>query len=180
MHRPAGTAIAIVVALTALAGVAGCSSTPDAAAPATTQAAPPTTQVAGGSGGDGGSGESKDEATDCEADQQAGSDQELLSRSVRVMWTVDSKSTEATADATANTTLTFQSDGTLDRSELTVGVNEVFAVIGDDQVRAVVVGCADGQTVFGPAPVGFYITQTGTYDVLEEISDAKLATITVK
>ena len=51
---------------------------------------------------------------DCEAEQEAGS--ERLSGSEVVMWTADTEATGATADATAETTLTFQPDGTLDRS----------------------------------------------------------------
>ena len=181
MPRPTRSFAALVLAFTALAGLAACSSTEDVAAPATTS----TSTIPAGasdpeddSGSADGTGASEDEATDCEADQEAGS--ERLSGSETVMWTADTESTQATTDATADTTLTFQSDGTLDRSELTIGVNEVFAIVGDDEIRAVIVGCADGQTVYGPAPAGFYITAPGTYDVVEELSDATIATITVE
>lgn len=182
MPRPTRSVAALVVAFTALAGLTACSSGENGGAPATTTSTSTTTEGASGpeddSGSAGGSDANDDEATDCEADQEAGS--ERLSGSETVMWTADTESTQATTDATAGTTPTFQSDGTLDRSELTVGVDEVFAIVGDDEIRAVIVGCADGQTVAGPAPAGFYITVPGTYDVVEKLSDTTIATITVE
>ena len=43
-----------------------------------------------------------------------------------------------------------------------------------------IVGCADGQTIYGSEPAGFYITEAGTYDVVEELSGESIATITVE
>ena len=79
----------------------------------------------------------------------------------------------------------IQADGSLEPSELTVKVGEVFTFgLAEDQteIAAIIVGCYKAQTVYtGPALAGYYITTPGTYDISNELNDdKKLGTVTVE
>jgi len=132
---------------------------------------------------------SSDEASsegedDCTADTAAGDEAEMMSGAASVMWTADALSEHATDEATAETTMAFQADGSLSPSELTVSVGEVFAVTGTEEIRALQVGCADAQTIVGSEPAGFYATEPGTYVLFDEAANgyegAEVGTITAE
>jgi len=88
-------------------------------------------------------------------------------------------------EATADTTLLLQADGSLEPSELTVKVGEVFTFgLAEDQteIAMIIVGCAEGEIVYtGPALVAYSITTPGTYDIrYDDTEDKKLGTVTVE
>jgi plastocyanin len=101
-----------------------------------------------------------------------------------VIWTADAASKHKDSEATGATTMLFQMNGSLKPSSLTVKVGEVFTFGLADGVSDIVtakVGCDSGQTVLSGAPLAAeYLTKTGTYDVVNVVTNAKVGTITVK
>jgi len=99
------------------------------------------------------------------------------------MWTADSKSEHQGSEATPDTTMLIQADGTLKPSELNVMAGEVFTfglAEGNTNIAAIIVGCSAGQTVYqGPALAAEYITVPGTYKISNELDSKTLGTITV-
>jgi hypothetical protein len=122
------------------------------------------------------------EGVDCQADQQAGIDAGSMSRSVTVLFSADSNSGVASADITAETTMTIQADGALSPDALTVSVGQVFGIMpaeGSD-IDAVKIGCADAQTLLPGSPAGFVIEEPGTYTISLEIAGTELGTVTAE
>jgi len=123
---------------------------------------------------------------DCDADNAAALEQELLSGSVTVMWADDAKSEHSVDELGPGATFAFQNDGSLEPSELTVGVGQVFAFTGspDGVLRVAQIGCAGGQWIVGTSPAGFYITEPGTYSIFEETANdfegAVVGSVTVR
>lgn len=111
-------------------------------------------------------------------------DPERISGSTTVIWTADSESEHATDEATEETTMLLQADGSLDPSTLTVGVGEVFVfglAEGVEEISVVQVGCDGGQTIYsGPALAGVYVTAPGTYPILGGLDGNEVGTVTVE
>lgn len=182
--RPGATLLVLAL----LFAPAACGGSDKKSSPPTTAPGDDPTTSAGGGGdttaptdtaAEDTSGGGTEEAADCvvDSDRQSGSS--------TVMWTFDSESEHQTDEATADTTLLLQADGSLEPSELTVKVGEVFTFgLAEDQteIAAIIVGCSSGQTVYtGPALAAYYITTPGTYDISNELNDdKKLGTVTVE
>jgi len=101
-----------------------------------------------------------------------------------VVSTADSKSEHKADEATADTTMLFQADGSLEPSKLTVKVGEVFTFgLAKDNTEFVSVrfGCGEQTVYTGPALVAYYVTTPGTYDISSDVADdKKLGTVTVE
>ena len=168
---------ATIVVLALLLAPAACGGSDKKSSPTTAAAGDdPKTTVAGG--GD------TSAPTDTAAEDTSGGGTEEAADCV-VVSTADSESEHQTDEATADTTLLIQADGSLEPSELTVKVGEVFTFgLAEDQteIAMIIVGCAEGEIVYtGPALVAYSITTPGTYDIrYDDTEDKKLGTVTVE
>lgn len=166
-----GATIVVLAAL--LLAPAACGGSDKKSSPPTTAPGDDPTTSAGGGG-----------ETTAPTDTAAGDTSGGGTGDCAVVATADSASEHQTDEATADTTLLIQADGSLEPSELTVKVGEVFTFgLAEDQteIAAIIVGCYPAQTVYtGPALAAFYITTPGTYDISNELNDdKKLGTVTV-
>ncbi len=175
---------AAALALGLLFGTFGCGSESDGAADevATTAASSDGTTVDTSSTDDADDGGTSGEApADCAADNEAGKDN--LSTSAAVLFTADTDSGGSDSDITPETTLTVSADGTsIDPSTLSVDVGEVFGIVVADggNIDGATVGCATGQTILVGTPVGFVITEPGTYPISLDIAGVEVGNVTAK
>ena len=107
-------------------------------------------------------------------------DPDYLSGTSTIVFTADAKSPAATTDVTAENTLSLD-QGVLTPATLEVDVDEPFAVTSTEGtgITGIVVGCASGQTTVSGVPSGFVITEAGTYDIVDELADETIGTVTV-
>lgn len=175
-------ASAAFLALGLLFGTVSCGSDSDGAADEVTTTAAssdgPTADTSSTGGDDEPAG---DAPVDCAADEEAG--QGNLSSSAAVLFTADTDSGGSDADITPETTLTVSADGTsIDPSTLTVDVGEVFGIVVAEggNIDGASVGCATGQTILVGTPVGFVITEPGTYPIVLDIGGVEVGTVTAE
>lgn len=180
-HRPF---LAIAAAALLVLGAVGCSSSDDDTATTTTEAAGDSSTTAPSDDASSGTEDEESSAPagqeDCEADRDAGIEQQTLSGVSSVLFAADVDSGVSEADITEATTLTLAEDGSsFSPATLNIGVGEVFGVASPQGagLAGITVGCAGGQTLSGGMTVGFVITEAGTYEVADELNPDVVATV---
>jgi len=159
-------------------GASACSSSDDKSASGVSSTS--TTATTSKPAGDQPDGDSDDNDSGSPSESPCTKDSNYLSGTSTIVFTSDSKSPAKTADVTAENTLSLD-EGALTPGKLEVDVNEPFAVTstaGTD-ITGIIVGCATGQTTIASVPSGFVITEAGTYDIVDELADKTIGTVTV-
>jgi hypothetical protein len=122
-----------------------------------------------------------DEEAGSEADCEATADSGTLSGDSVVLFSADQSEVSET-DLTDDAIATVAADGSsMDPVELQVEAGAIFGFQNAEggSLDAVIVGCAGGQTMVPGAPIGFVITEPGTYVVSLDIAGTELGTVVV-
>ena len=170
-----GAVLCLVVLLSGACSSSDGTPSADVATTSTTAAASASTV-----GPDADESEDDEDDTAAPADAPCTSDSDYMSGSSTVVFTADGKSPVSTDAITPENTLSLD-QGTLTPDTLTVDVGEPFAVTSTEGtgITGIVVGCASGQTTVAGVPSGFVITEAGTYDIVDELADETIGTVTV-
>ena len=125
--------------------------------------------------------EGEEDTSGEEQDCSATADGSTLSGDSVVLFSAD-QSDVSEADLTDDAIATVAADGaSMDPAELQVEAGAIFGFQNAEGggLDAVIVGCAGGQTMVPGAPIGFVITEPGTYAVSLDIAGTELGTVVV-
>ena len=183
MNRTRRLLAATAVGAFLLVGVAACGSSGGSES-----SSGDTTETTAADSGDAGTSDdtAAEEPTDegdtgGEQDCSASADSNNLSGNSVVLFSADQSEVSET-DLTDADIATIAADGSsMDPAELQVAAGAIFGFQNAEggSLDAVIVGCAGGQTLVPGAPIGFVITEPGTYNVSLDIAGTDIGTVIV-